>query len=31
MKQYPNMRVFSASKFIALYMPKDSTELFELY
>lgn len=30
-KQYPNMRVFSASKFIALYMPQGSDELFELY
>ena len=30
-QQYPNMRVFSASKFIALYMSKDSNELMELY
>lgn len=30
-KQYPDMRVFSASKFIALYMPKGSNELMELY
>lgn len=30
-KLSPNMRVVSASKFIALYMPKDSNELMELY
>ncbi len=30
-KLSPDMRTVSASKFIALYMPKDSNELFELY
>ena len=30
-KLSPNMRVVSASKFIALYMPKGSDELMELY
>lgn len=30
-KLSPNMRTVSASKFIALYMPKDSNELMELY
>lgn len=30
-KLSPDMRTVSASMFIALYMPKDSNELFELY
>lgn len=30
-KLSPDMRTVSASKFIALYMPKDSNELMELY
>lgn len=30
-KHSPNMRVVSASKFIALYMPQGSDELMELY
>ncbi|EYA28024.1 MULTISPECIES: hypothetical protein [Bacteroides] len=30
-KLSPDMRTVSASKFIALYMPKDSNKLMELY